>query len=351
MATRLAAATHALGELAGITRNLPNPHLLIRPFIKREAVLSSRIEGTQASLSDLVLFEAAPRTPPPGRAPPADVQEVANYVVALNYGLKRLHTLPLSLRFIREVHERLMRGVRGDEMRPGEFRTVQNWIGPDGCTADEATYVPPPVPQMREALAQFEHFLHAKSDVPPPIRLAMLHYQFEAIHPFLDGNGRVGRLLMSILLCYEQLLPQPLLYLSAYFERHRAKYYDLLSSVSKNGAWPEWIDFVLTGVEEQSRDATWRIGELLTLWDTYRDRLATARSSGLLLKLLDALFENPAITLPQAAKLLQVTHRSAALNVEKLVKAGVLREITKRSRNKLFVAREVLRKLEVARSP
>ncbi len=230
---KISEADRALSELAGVARTLPNPHLLIGPFIRREAVLSSRIEGTQASLSDLFFFEASgtidPQTP--------DVREVSNYVKALEHGLARLKKLPVSLRLIREMHEQLMGGARGDHLTPGEFRRSQNWIGPPGCTLMDAVYVPPPEDEMTEALDHLEKYLHSASSLPPLVRLALIHYQFEAIHPFLDGNGRIGRLLLTLLLCAEGLLPHPLLYLSAYFERHRQEYYRLLLAVSQSGHW------------------------------------------------------------------------------------------------------------------
>ncbi len=214
LAGRLSEADRALSELKGVAQTLPNPHLLIGPFVRREAVLSSRIEGTQASLSDLLLYEAAGRPEAASAGDTADVREVANYVAALEHGLSRMNTLPLSLRLVREMHERLMAGVRGDHLTPGEFRRTQNWIGPVGCTLNDATYVPPPVDEMGEALGKMERFWHAPSDLPPLVRVGLAHCQFEAIHPFLDGNGRIGRLLITMLLSTEGLLPQPLLYLS-----------------------------------------------------------------------------------------------------------------------------------------
>jgi Fic family protein len=268
LASSVAKAERAVGELAGIGATLPNPDLLIQPFVRREAVLSSRIEGTEASIGDLVLFEA-------GNAPAAatDVREVANYITALDYGFQRLGTLTLSLRFIREVHEKLMHGVRGAQRRPGEFRTVQNWIGAPGTPMSEATYVPPAVPEMLEALDAFEKYLHAGSTVPTLVRLALIHYQFEAIHPFLDGNGRVGRLLITF------LLNDRLLYLSAFFERHRADYYRLLLGVSRRGAWFEWIDFFLRAVTEQANDAIARVRRILDLHADYRRRITSTRNS------------------------------------------------------------------------
>ena len=209
LVSRISKADLAVGTLSGLGETLPNPHLLIYPFIRREAVLSSRIEGTQSSLSDLLLFEA---TQVEKRG---DVKEVQNYVRAMEYGLKRLNELPLSLRFIRELHSILMEGVRGEHATPGEFRQSQNWIGPAGATLNEATFVPPPVPEMSECLNQLENFLHSDTELPPLVQAAMVHYQFETIHPFLDGNGRIGRLLVTLLLCQRNVLSKPLLYLSA----------------------------------------------------------------------------------------------------------------------------------------
>ena len=338
----LSRADRSLSELAGVARTLPNPHLLIRPFMRREAVLSSRIEGTQASLSDLFFFEAASTAEP---AVP-DVREVANYVHALEYGIERLNELPLSLRFVREMHERLMQGVRGDTQTPGEFRTSQNWIGPPGCTLTGATYVPPPVEEMQVALDRFEKYLHAESRMPPLIRMALVHYQFEAIHPFLDGNGRIGRLLIALLLCTEELLSQPMLYLSAYFERHRSTYYELLLGVSRNGDWLPWIDFFLKAVEVQSRDAIHRSDTLLSIWSGYRTTLQELRASALLLSLVDELFSYPAISTRMASNALGVTPRSAQLNINKLIDAGILEEATGQKRNRVYVAREIIAAIE-----
>ena len=342
LVNQLSEADRALSELAGTARTLPNPHLLIGPFIRREAVLSSRIEGTQASLSDLLFFEASESVDP--KAP--DAREVANYVKAMEYGLVRLKKFPLSLRFIREVHEHLMADVRGEHLTPGEFRRSQNWIGPDRCTLMEATYVPPPVEEMEQALDQFEAYVHAPSTVPLLIRLAAIHYQFEAIHPFLDGNGRIGRLLITLLLCKEGALPEPLLYLSAYFERYRNEYYRLLLAVSQSGKWIDWISFFLRGVAEQSRDALVRSDRLLQLWKNYRSEFQSARSSALQLRLVDQLFAYPAITANQAAKLLKVTHRSAQLNIEKLIRKGILKEATGKQRNRVFIAPQIVKIIE-----
>ena len=342
LANTLSEADRSLSELSGVARTLPNPHLLIAPFVRREAVLSSRIEGTQAGFSDLLFFEAAPSAKPPIE----DVKEVANYVSALEHGLARLKDLPVSLRLIREMHERLMHGVRGDSMTPGEFRRSQNWIGSPGCTLADAAFVPPPVAEMTQALSDFEKYLHEPPVLPPLVRLALIHYQFEAIHPFLDGNGRIGRLLITLLLCVEGLLPQPLLYLSAFFERHRQEYYRLLMAVSQSGSWTPWIAYFLRGIAEQSSDAVKRANLLLSLRQRYREKMQSARSSALLLQMVDDLFSTPALDVSSASKRLNVTPRAAQLNVDKLIKSGILKEATGRRRNRIFVAAEIINIIE-----
>jgi Fic family protein len=336
----LSEADRALGRLAGVGSSLPNPYLLITPFLRREAVLSSRIEGTQATLSELVLFEAT------GEELPFDVREVANYVRALETAISPDQPLPLSLRLIRDLHRVLMTGVRGQEQTPGEFRTSQNWIGAAGALIDNATFVPPPVDAMWQSLDALERHLHQDSQLPPIVRLALIHYQFEAIHPFLDGNGRVGRLLISLLLDRWELLPQPLLYLSSYFERHRSDYYRLLLEVSTRGAWETWITFFAAGVAEQATDALTRSGQLLELREAYRQRVVGPRASTLAMTLIDRLFMHPAMTVGSAREVLSVTWRSAQKNVEKLVDAGILHEITGRARHRIYLAREIVGMLE-----
>jgi len=343
----LSDADRSLGELAGLGRTMPNPHLLIRPFIRREAVLSSRIEGTETDITDLYAYEAG-QLPLPGvehkHVPPeSDVREVRNYVVALEYGIERLNTLPVCLRLMRELHEHLMKDVRGGHATPGEFRRSQNWIGPRGCTLNEATYVPPPVPDMQEALSRVEKYIHDDATLPPLVRIGLIHYQFESIHPFIDGNGRIGRLLISLLLANWKLLPQPLLYLSAYFEHHRQEYYDRLLAVSQSGAWREWLIFYLRGVAEQGQDAITRAKKLQDLQLEWRNRLLQARSSSVLLRLADLLFESPYITIPQAKDGLKTTYPSAQLSIQKLVKAKILRPLSKTAYGKMFVADEVLK--------
>lgn len=339
----LSKADRALGELAGLGRTLVNPNLLIRPFMRREAVLSSRIEGTQATLEDLYAYEGEQLSL---FEPPHDVEEVHNYVRALEYGLERLEEFPLSLRFIREIHARLMEGVRGQEMTPGEFRRRQNCIGPPRCSLAEATFVPPPVLQMREALDAFERFLYDNLGLPPLVRLGLIHYQFEAIHPFLDGNGRVGRLLIILLLCAWELLPEPLLYLSAYIEAHRRTYYELLLAVSQEGAWEAWLRFFLQGVAEQSQDALVRAGRLQNLRERYREQFQTKRTAARLLQVVDLLFDQPLVTVNQVAEALDVHFASANQYVQQLEETGVLREITGQARNRVYRADEVLVAIE-----
>lgn len=341
----LSEADRALSELAGLGRSMPNPHLLIGPFVRREAVLSSRIEGTQADLADLYAYEAGQLPLPGMEAAPseADVREVLNYVKALEYGLKRVESLPVSLRLMRELHKCLLVGVRGEHATPGEFRRSQNWIGPPGCTLNEATFVPPPVPQMHESLDALEKYLHSQDVYPPLVRLAFIHYQFEAIHPFVDGNGRIGRLLVSLLLVQWQLLPLPLLYLSAYFHRHRQDYCDLLLGVSERGDWRAWLLFFLRGVAEQARDAVKRARQLQDLREEWHQRLSQARASALLIRLADTLFESPILTIPQAQQRLGVTYLGAKRNVEKLIEAGILQPAGQMAYGKTYLAAEIIR--------
>jgi Fic family protein len=275
-----------------------------------------------------------------------DVLEVANYVSALEYGLKRLAKLPVSTRFMRELHEILMRGARGEHLTPGEFRRSQNWIGPPGCLLKEATFVPPPVEEMKEALSALERYIHAEPSLPPLVRMALIHYQFEAIHPFLDGNGRIGRLLITLLLCADGVLPQPLLYLSAFFERYRSEYYRLLLEVSQLGNWTAWIAFFLRGVAEQSVDALNRAHQLQQLSTQYRDMLRQRKASANLLQLAELLFRTPVLSPKSVAEALKLTYMAAQKNIDKLVDAGILKETTGRKRGRTYVAQQVMEILE-----
>lgn len=345
--TLLSEAERALGQLAGLARNLPNPNLLIGPFARKEAVLSSRIEGTQTTLSELLLFEesgvdALQQT----ERQKADVREVANYVTALEYGLQQVAQRSISLMLLREIHEILMQGVRGKDKAPGQFRDGQNHIGPPGSTLATATYVPPPPLQMRDCLDAFEKFLRESSPLPPLVRLALIHYQFEAIHPFMDGNGRIGRLLIILLLCQENRFLTPLLYLSGYFERNRDRYYDLLLAVSQSGVWEEWITFFLRGVVEQSHEVFYRSEQLLTLREDYRNRLHSMRSPTLAYELIDALFIVPTITVKHTQRRLGRTPHAIQNNIDRLVVAGILEEATGRERNRIYVAPKILEIIE-----
>lgn len=338
----LSDADRALGELAGLGRTMANPNPLIRPFMSREAVLSSKIEGTQADFMDLFAYTA--ETPHSTSASKyADVREVYNYVRAMEYGLKRVVDFPVSLRLIRELHEQLMKGVRGGYATPGEFRKSQNWIGPPGCTLNDATFVPPPVDEMQTALDLFEKYLHARNSYPPLVRLALIHYQFETIHPFLDGNGRIGRLLLILLLVYWELLPLPLLYLSAFFERNRNRYYELLLSVSQTGNWSEWLSFFLQGVYEQSRDAVQRAKQLQDLQQEWRHRLQRARASAIHLGAVDHLFVQPIVTAARIRNRFKVTHPTALSTLRRLAREGIVVEQSKTpTGNRWFVAEQIL---------
>jgi Fic family protein len=338
----LSKADAALSELSGLGRTLPNPHLLIAPYVRREAVLSSRIEGTRASLSDLLMDELDAQPTPASQVD--DVREVRNYVDALEHGLKRLGELPLSLRLVREIHERLMRGVRGDKATPGEFRRSQNWIGPQGSTPASAPYVPPPVNEMHECLNDWEKFLHDRDTLPDLIHAAIAHAQFEAIHPFLDGNGRVGRLLITLELIERERLAQPLLYLSAFIEAHRQDYYDLLQRIRTHGDWPAWIRYFLTGVEQTARQASAQAKSLLDLREQLRAQLADKPRAQLL---IDELFKNPYVTVARAQQLLAVSNPTARAVVNELVTRGMLEEISGRQWAKLFVSRQILRAVEL----
>jgi len=345
----LSDADRSLGELAGLGRAMPNPHLLIRPFIHREAVLSSRIEGTQADIAELYAYEAgqAPLAGKGAAGPESDVKEVHNYVVAMEYGMKRLKTLPVSLRLMRELHEHLMKGVRGGHATPGEFRRSQNWIGPAGCTLNSATYVPPTASEMSAGLDKLEKYIHADETYPPLVRIGLIHYQFEAIHPFIDGNGRIGRLLISILLSSWGLLPLPLLYLSAFFERNRRIYYECLLGVSRRGAWKEWLLFFLEGVSEQSKDAIGRAIELQDLQMAWRAKLKEQkRVTGLVLGITDALFEKPVISATEVAKKFKVSHQGAMKALQGLEKLRIVKLLEDKQRNRMFVAKDILKIME-----
>lgn len=336
----LSEADRAVGRLAGEGLKLPHPRLLIRPFVRREAVLSSRIEGTQATLGELLASEAGASVD----RSPADLREVANYVAALEYGVERLESLPLSLRLIRELHARLMEGARGGQASPGELRRIQNWIGPAGGTLVNATYVPPPPNELPAALGDLERFLHDAS-LPPLVQAALIHYQFEAIHPFLDGNGRVGRLLVILFLLERKILPAPLLYLSAFFEATRREYYDRLRSVTEAGDWEGWIEYFLNGIARQSEDVLGRASRINALLDQWRSAFAGGASPSTV-ELVGLLGENPFWTITGAAERLGVAYTTAKRAVERLVEASILTPQTDAKRNRVYCAKAILDILE-----
>jgi len=336
----LSRADTALSTLSGVGSQLPNPHLLIDPYARREAVLSSRIEGTQASLSDMFLDDIDPDRVETNRD---DVREVRNYIGALEYGIARLSELPLSLRLVREVHGQLMVGVRGGHATPGEFRRSQNWIGRPGSTIETAAYVPPPPPEMHDALAQWERFLHDRGTLPDLVQCALMHEQFEAIHPFLDGNGRVGRLLITLFLIERQRLSEPLLYLSAYFESNRDAYYDALQAVRTKADWRGWLLYFLAGVTQVASRASEQALQLTEMREYYR-ALVIGKPKALLL--IDQVFRSPIVSAGVAAERLGVTDPTARAAILVLESVGLLEEYGDRSWRKVWVARPVLDLLE-----
>ena len=335
LVTALSQADAALSELSGSGRHLPNPHLLIKPYIRREAVLSSRIEGTKTDLTDLWMrdvenWEKHEET--------ADIQEVRNYITALEYGIQRLATLPLSLRLVREIHAHLMEGVRGNQATPGEFRRSQNWIGPAGSTIADAPYVPPPPDELMVTLGKWEEFLQERDRLPDLVQCALMHEQFEAIHPFLDGNGRVGRLLITLFLMERRRLSQPLLYLSSYIEAHRQDYYDLLQNVRTHGDWNAWIMFFLKGVKETAQQALRQTSTLVDLRESYYKQLLGFPKAA---NLIDQLFVNPYITVARAEKELKTSNPTARKAIEIMENNGILREITGRDWGKVYLAGKI----------
>jgi len=314
-------ATHAVGELSGIGRALPNPHLLIRPFSRAEAIASSKIEGTVTTLPELLVLEASPDKVKSRE----DTKEVRNYTWALEHGLKRIPELPLSKRLIREIHAVLLHDVspeRGAQIKPGEFKTDQNWIG--ARLIQNARYVPPPPTEAINALDDLEKYIHGNDKIPLLVRLALIHYQFEAIHPFPDGNGRVGRLLIPLILCENGVMSQPLLYVSSYFERNYDKYIDLMLEVSRSGAWEPWISFFLEAIEHSCQRAMKKSHALQDLHRNYFSKIQSARSSALLGSLVDELFNIPAITIPHAMAKMKITYNSAKNNIQRLIDLEII---------------------------
>jgi Fic family protein len=331
--TAMSKAELALGRLDGAAQILPNPDLFVLMYVTKEAVLSSQIEGTQASLVDVLQFEAAME-----HGKPQDLEEVSNYVGAMNYGLRRLRDFPISLRLIREIHAELLSGARGSDRNPGEFRTSQNWIGPSGCTLNDAQFVPPPPHEMMAALDNLEKFLHAPLPMPQLMKAGIAHAQFETVHPFLDGNGRVGRLLITFLLCQHGILQYPLLYLSHYFKQHRSEYYGRLQSVRENGDWEGWLKFFLKGVDEVSQEAAATAKQIVRLREEHREivQKALRRGAAKGLVLLETLYHLPIVSVRQAAAEVHLKFPAANDLVKQFVELGILTETSGRQRNRLF---------------
>lgn len=332
MLNLLEGAVAELGRLDGVAKVIPDPDFFVSMYVRREAVLSSQIEGTQSTLEDLLELELGSEH----RDPHSDAYELANYVRAMNFGLDRIKTLPLSLRLVREIHKELLRDGRGSKATPGEFRRTQNWIGPQGASLKQATFVPPPISEMKGALHEFEHFLHAESHYPTLIEVGLAHAQFETIHPFLDGNGRVGRLLNIFLLVHRGILRQPLLYLSYYFKLHRTEYYDRLMEVRLAGNWEGWIRFFLRGVAQTAQEATGTAEKLFELRETHRGLILDNKlgQSGLLL--LSQLFQRPLVNINLVSLLLGSTFPTASRLVAGFEDLGLLKEITGQKRSRVF---------------
>ena len=331
----LSEADRALGRLEGSIQTLPNPDLFVLMYVRKEAVLSSQIEGTQASINDLLKAEAkvfdadAPR----------DVDEVINYVTAMNHGLARLPELPLSVRLIREIHERLLHGVRGRNLQPGELRRSQNWIGPQQSTLMTATFVPPPHQEATNALGELEKFLHQTDDIPPLVKIGLAHAQFETIHPFLDGNGRIGRLLTTFFLCQQGILQKPVLYLSHFFKQNRTEYYERLQKIRDEGEWEGWLKFFLKGVASVATQATETARQIVGLREQHRtlitDNFGSAGANGA--RLLEHLYKRPTTSVNAVKDFLEISYPNANNLVEKFRNNGILFEVTGNARNRQFL--------------
>ncbi len=340
----LSAADVALGRLDGVIHTLPSVDMFVAMYVRKEAVLSSQIEGTQSSLQDVLSAEAKIQDP---KRPP-DSGDVLNYIAAMDHGLARLQTLPLSTRLIREIHAKLMQNTRGGNLTPGELRKTQNWIGPAGCALQDATFVPPPAQEIAQYLAALEKFSHGDSSLPLLLKIGLLHAQFETIHPFLDGNGRLGRLLITFLLCEKKILSKPVLYLSHYFKQHRQQYYDKLQLVRDHGDWESWLTFFLRGVVEVSRQATDMARQILALREkdrqTINQNLRGTAGNGH--RVLDYLYQRPIISVKDAEELTGVTYQVANNLIARINDCGILQEFTDYARNRRFIHREYVRLFE-----
>lgn len=336
---RLENANRALGRLDGVTSILPDTPLFLYMYVRKEALLSSQIEGTQSSLSDLLLFESEEA---PG-VPLDDVQEVSNYVAAMNHGLARIREgFPISLRLIREIHDILLSKGRGSTKQPGEFRRSQNWIG--GTRPGNALFVPPPPEYVLDLMSDLEAFIHAEtSEIPSLIKAGLVHVQFETIHPFLDGNGRLGRLLVTFLLCTQGILKEPILYLSLYFKTHRRQYYDLLQGVRERGDWETWLEFFLDGITETSLQAAEAAREILSLFEADRQRIESlGRPAASALRVHQLLQQKPIVGIPDAAQKLGISAPTIAKSIQHLERLGIIREITGKQRGRMFVYSDYL---------
>ncbi len=345
MQNLLSLADRKLGRLDGITEILPNPELFVAMYVKKEAVLSAQIEGTQASLVDVL---NAPSETEITDVSHNEVREVVNYVNAIYWGIENLVRLPISLRLIRNIHEILLKDVRGSNKSPGEFRKSQNWIGPQGSTLMSATFIPPTVENMEIAMADLENFIYADDNIPALIKIALIHAQFETIHPFLDGNGRMGRLLITFWLCQQKILSQPLLYLSYYFKQNRLEYYDRLMAVRIKGDWENWIKFFLKGVAAVSDEATESAKDIIGLQNKYTARiLERDKGNRNYIALLNALFENPMITKKEIAKILKISLPTVGSVVDMFCDLGILDDLTpQKKRYKTYVFKEYLEILQ-----
>lgn len=331
---QLSSADRALGRLDGSITTLPKPDLFVFMYVRKEAVLSSQIEGTQSSLQDVLAAKARIVD----RQRPSDVREVLNYIGALRPGMERLADLPVSVRLFNEIHARLMQGARGSHLTPGEPRRTQNWIGPAGCTLNDATFVPPPPHEVAPALSGLEKFLHYDRSLPLLLKIGLAHAQFETIHPFLDGNGRIGRLLITLLLCEAGVMYKPVLYLSYFFKRERQTYYELLQAVRDTGDWETWLRFFLRGVVEVSQQATETARRILLLREEHRALIAEkfGYSAGSGHKVLEAMYERPIISVKDVVAITGNSFAAANNLVARLEELGLVREITGQVRHRRF---------------
>jgi Fic family protein len=333
----LSKADSTLSKLSGAGLLLPNPNLLVIPYLKKEALSSSRIEGTRISLSDYFLTEAKGI-----EKEDIEATEVGNYLKSMNHGLKKIEKEPITKELIKEMHRILMKGVRGNELLPGNFKPVQNWIGPQNTKIQDATFVPPPQEEVERLIDDLIDYLNRYPEIPLLIKCALMHYQFETIHPFCDGNGRIGRSLITLYLCKKNKISKPLLYTSDYFEKHRREYYENLLNANKTGKFEDWIIFFLEAIKIQSEDALERTIKIQNLRGKYQEKTKNHKQAINLLSVVDLLFMNPFVQINQIAKELAITYPTAKKAVQNLIKLNILKPAIQKERNKLFVAHEIL---------